>query len=292
MFRLVTLDKGLGVLLALTIALTALWLATGLLRGTPPTGTEAAVVTPSVVGALVTPAAAQVPVSHAAQLPPGQTQRVTVLTYHHIGPVPAGARGLLKDLTVSAQQFAKNLDALQQSGCRVLTMAQVYDAIANGKLPAHPVVLTFDDGYRDNYDIAWPLLEKHGFIGTFCLVSDYVGATGHMTRDQVRQLAQAGNEIASHTRTHPDLRRVDAQRLQNEVEGSRRQLEAIIEQPVITFCYPSGKYDDKVLAAVRAAGYKLAMTTESGNRLETDRPLQVKRYRVKEQTDVRRLIGH
>ena len=93
-----------------------------------------------------------------------------------------------------------------------------------------------------------------------------------------------GNDIGSHTVSHPELPRLDERRLDLEVTESRRQLERITGSEVIAFCYPSGQYNQRVLEAVQRAGYRLAVTTRRGARLRTDRPFEIPRLRIEERT--------
>ena len=100
----------------------------------------------------------------------------------------------------------------------------------------------------------------------------------------------AGHEIGSHTVSHPDLTIVDRKRLEDEVGGSKRDLEAITGRPVVTFCYPAGEYDREVIAAVERAGYRMALTTDRGGSIATDEPFRIPRYRIKEKTRIRSVL--
>ncbi|HEV2034890.1 MAG TPA: polysaccharide deacetylase family protein [Candidatus Dormibacteraeota bacterium] len=145
------------------------------------------------------------------------------------------------------------------------------DAGITEALPARSVVITFDDGYSDNYDFAWPLLKRYGFTATIFLVSDAVGGYNHfdaglpgdpipMLRwDQVREMHAAGIEFGSHTCSHPDsLIRLDDERLRYEVAVSKATLEEGLNTQVEEFSYPHDQLDARVEAAVEAAGYRLA----------------------------------
>lgn len=214
-------------------------------------------------------------------LKPGETAPLLVLMYHHIGDPPAGARGWHRDLYVSAKRLAQDLAQLQASRCRVMTMAQAYRLIAQGRLPKQAVVLTFDDGYGDNVTIAGPVLQRYGMLATFNVVVSKIGDGKHMNREQLQALAHAGNDIGCHSLTHPDLRKINEAQLETEVVAAKQQLEAVLGEPVLTYCYPDGKYDQRTLAAVRKADYKVALTTGlTSGRFDTSRPFEVGRYRV------------
>jgi peptidoglycan/xylan/chitin deacetylase (PgdA/CDA1 family) len=231
------------------------------------------------------PAAAELaPLPSGLAWPPHETVPVAVLMYHHVGPVPPHSDRLVRDLTVSAERFEADLEELKADRCQVLTLRGLYEAVARGQVPPRAVVLTFDDGYADNYTVAWPLLQRHGFRGTFNVISGSVGTPGHMTRSQLAELARAGNDIGSHTVSHPELPNLDERRLDLEVTESRRQLERITGGEVVSFCYPSGRYNQRVLEAVQRAGYRLAVTTRRGARLRTDQPFEIPRLRIEERT--------
>ena len=133
-------------------------------------------------------------------------------------------------------------------------------------------MLTFDDGYVDNYEVAAPILEKYGFPATFYIITDKVGTPEYMTWDQVTDLDRQGMDIGSHTATHPDLTTLSAANLRRELSGSADTLKAQLGHPVYWLCYPAGKYDDDVLDYAREAGYLLATTTDPGEQQSSDEP--------------------
>jgi peptidoglycan/xylan/chitin deacetylase (PgdA/CDA1 family) len=214
-------------------------------------------------------------------LTPGRSVRLTVLMYHHVGPAPVGAQGWVRDLYVPTERFAHDLGRLREHGCCVMTMTQALWLIAEDRLPARAVVLTFDDGYLDNYMLAAPLLRQYGMGGTFNVVVSKIGDDKHMTRRQLRELADAGDEIGCHSLTHPDLRKVDDARLRREVAGAKGDLETLLGRPVLTYCYPDGKYDARTVRVVATAGYRVALATGlPAGRFVTGHPFEVGRYRV------------
>lgn len=157
------------------------------------------------------------------------------------------------------------------SGVPLQAAGHTFDRDVTNDLPARSVVLTFDDGYRDNYDLAWPLLKRYGFTATVFLVSDTVGGYNDFDSglpgdpvpmlgwEQVREMHAAGIAFGSHTCSHPDsLVHLDDERLGHEVAASKATLEEGLNAPVGTFSYPHDQLDGRVEAAVEAAGYELA----------------------------------
>ncbi len=195
------------------------------------------------------------PAARAASGPP-----VPILMYHHIAPAPASVR--LPALWVSPGAFAGQIAALRGGGYHAVTLGRVWDAWHGGApLPRRPIVLTFDDGYADQVASALPVLQRAGWPGVLNLALGFLPDMGGETA--VRRLLDAGWELASHSLTHPDLRALGAPRLREEVAGSRARIRALFGITPRFFCYPSGHLNARVVAAVRAAGYRAATTTRS-----------------------------
>ena len=204
-----------------------------------------------------------------------------VMMYHHIGSLPSGADDIRKGLTVSKEEFDSQVKYLTENGYNILTLGQLDKAIENKKVPEKIAVLTFDDGYDDNFSEALPILKKYKVVGTFFIISSKVDTSEYMSRDQIKELAKAGNEIGSHSATHPSLDKSKGAQLEKEVKKSKEDLEAISETPIISFCYPAGKYNDETIKALSDAGYKIAVTTHgSTGTLATDKLLEIPRYRI------------
>ena len=186
---------------------------------------------------------------------------VPILMYHVVGTAPADAP--YPGLYVSRADFSGQLVWLRGHGYHAVSLRRVYDYWKHGyALPQRPVVLTFDDGYRSAYSVALPTLRRHGWVGVLNL------AVSHQWTDLpprfVWKLRAAGWELADHTFTHPELPALDDASLEREVAESRRFLQKQYRVPVDFFCYPAGRYDAAVIAAVRRAGYLAATTTNYG----------------------------
>lgn len=194
---------------------------------------------------------------------PGPPRPVPILMYHVISdPLPNSP---YPDLYVPRAQFQDQMQALESAGYTAVTLQEVWDAWhANGPLPAKPVVVSFDDGYHSHFANALPVLQALGWPGVLNLELKNIRPDYGLTDAQVRALIAAGWEVDSHTIDHPDLTRVDAARLRYEVTQSRAELKARFHIPVNFFCYPAGRYDAAAVAAVQAAGYLAATTTQPG----------------------------
>lgn len=227
----------------------------------------------------------------AVQTIQSQKIKANVLMFHHIGPLPANADAIRKGLTVSSGEFDKDLKYFFDNGYSFLTLDELNRDISSNNLPSKAVVLTFDDGYSDNFSEALPLLKKYNAVGTFFIITGKIGQNEYMTKDQVVDLSTSGNEIGSHTINHLDLATLKGAALTKEITQSKTDLEALVQKPVSSFCYPSGKYNDETVKAVQAAGYKMAVTTHpSTGIISLDSLLTIARYRISESMNLEALI--
>lgn len=121
--------------------------------------------------------------------------------------------------------------------------------------------ITFDDGYEDNFTEAYPVLAAAEASATFFVPSAHVGKPHRMNAGQIEELAAAGFEIGSHSRTHRELPYLSDDEIHDEVAGSKKELEAIVGSRVESFAYPRGVFDFRCRAIVESAGYLRAVVT-------------------------------
>lgn len=173
--------------------------------------------------------------------PPARKLIVPIFMYHHVSNEPV--RDLLNyNLTVTTNDFARQLTWLQQRGYHSISETDLFDSLYYGKvLPTHPVMLTFDDGYEDMFTDALPVLLAHHDRGVFYIITGMIGGS-YMTWDQIRKLANDGMQVASHTIHHVNIGQPPAwTSTQAELLLSKHKLETQLNQPVQFFCYPSGE---------------------------------------------------
>ena len=191
---------------------------------------------------------------------------VPILMYHPIEEPVEGSP--YPDLFLTKRDFVDQIEWLAESGYEAVTLTEVLDSwFEGGTLPPKPVVLTFDDGYVSQYENAFPVMERRGWPGVLNLKA----LDSDIYDRQVEEMARAGWQIASHSVTHPDLPSLTESQLAGEMTESRRLLEEEFGVSVTDFCYPAGRYDDRVIAAVRNAGYRSATSTEPGLARPEDR---------------------
>jgi peptidoglycan/xylan/chitin deacetylase (PgdA/CDA1 family) len=208
--------------------------------------------------------------------------------YHVLGdPLPDAA---YPDLFVSEHDFSAEMAWLGRHGYHAVTLDAVWRAWhGSGRLPKHPIVLSFDDGYRSDVGVALPVLASHGWSGVLNLAWHNLGPHGLRQRG-VRRLVRAGWEIDAHSLTHPDLTAVGDAQLEHEVLGSREEIRKTFHVPVDFFCYPAGRYHSRVVAAVRLAGFLGATSTEYGLARPSD-PYALDRIRVDRSDGLRGFVS-
>ncbi len=206
--------------------------------------------------------------------PVSKTVQVPILMYHHISDATPENR-LEWSLTVTTTAFKRQLDYLQEQGYHTITFNQLFDALYyNGPLPQHPIILTFDDGYKDAYRFAFPILQAHGFSGMFYIITGKVGWNGYMNWEQMRSMLAAGMQIGSHTIHHVDmgqLLRLSPNLAQQELQESQAELQKRLGIAIQEFCYPSGEpfrhgslaIRQEIVTLLAADGY-VGATTDPG----------------------------
>lgn len=195
-----------------------------------------------------------------------------ILAYHSI------SQHRTDTLAVRAIDFEKQMAWLQRQGYRSITLADF--ATQTLKKGERIVIITFDDGYADNYHVAFPILKRHGFVATVFLVSDYVG-TDHvfawdvpkirgrpdhvlyqtLTWEHIQEMTAYGIEFGSHTCTHPELTALPTEKCREEIGRSRTDLETGLGRDIISFSYPRGDLNSEVMQMVEEAGYGCAVIT-------------------------------
>jgi peptidoglycan/xylan/chitin deacetylase (PgdA/CDA1 family) len=150
-------------------------------------------------------------------------------------------------------------------------------------LPSKPVVLTFDDGYRDAYEVVFPLLLEYGFTGTFFVLATpaHQESDDYLTWTQMAEMASAGMEIQSHGRDHVDLRGRSYDYLVYQILGIQEAIAHHTGQTPRFFCYPSGRYDDEVISVLKSAGYWGAVTTQWGRTISSEGIYEMPRLRIR-----------
>lgn len=203
--------------------------------------------------------------------------------YHHVRPIDfRRSDSFTSDLTLPPPEFERQLRYLRDRGFHAATMAELSEHLQGRKrLPERSVVLTFDDGYMDNYLYAFPALARQGFSGTFYIITGLVGMPGYMNWPHLRELLAGGMEIGAHSQTHPDLAAwLDQRQREREIFDSKLALEKALGVRVQSFSYSSGSFNPQVVEVTRRAGYSTAVTTRYGANLDGRKMLEMPRVRI------------
>ena len=216
-----------------------------------------------------------------------------ILMYHYVSVPPAGSDVYRHDLSVSPDLFRSHLQALADAGYTPISMYDLVDHLNQGApLPEKPVILTFDDGYRDNYENAFPLLREFGMTAMFFVVSDYMdeGNPLYLSWDMAREMQAAGMFIESHGRNHASLRNRNDDYLIWQALGSAETIEYELGVRPRFITYPFGHYDSNTIRIFESAGFWGGVTIIAGATHSTDDLFQLRRVRVRGTTSAGELL--
>lgn len=191
---------------------------------------------------------------------PHKNIRVPILVYHSVRPHVAGESSYQETYDITPELFRRHLEYLKENGYSFISFTELADYFDTGaSLPEKPVILSFDDGWKNQYEYAFPLLKEFHDTATFFIFTNAANRGNHLTWDELREMRDAGISIEAHTKTHPYLQKItDPQELTREIAGSKKILEEELGIPVTSFAYPFGKYDDAVIAEVKNSGFRTA----------------------------------
>jgi len=187
-------------------------------------------------------------------------QGIPVLNYHQINNEDHNA------LTLSATEFEAQINYLQREGYTAISPDQLADYLQFGKdLPPNPVLITLDDGYEDNYRVAYPILQKYHFTATIFLITDFVSHYDkYLTWNQINEMSANGLIFEDHTLSHISLPKASDEEINNQLIKSKEVLEWRLGKKVDYLAYPGGEYNQRVIQLAKDAGYRAAFTVNFG----------------------------
>ncbi|BCZ46864.1 deacetylase [Clostridium gelidum] len=202
---------------------------------------------------------------------------VPVLCYHSINSDPLKKNSI----TMSKEKFREQLKIIKDSGYITLTMAELNDYLFKDKsMPEKSVVISFDDGYRDNYNNAFPILKEFNMNATIFVISSYLNRDSYLTAEEIKEMSDYGIDIESHTVSHVKLSTLSYKDQLKELKNSKDTIENITGKPVISIAYPEGKFNKDTKKATLEAGYSMGFTIERGYADRNDNPAQLNRICV------------
>ncbi len=185
---------------------------------------------------------------------------VPVLNYHRIDS------GIRHSLVVPPEEFKKQMQYLHNEGYHSITLDELYDYVTKGtELPDKPVLITFDDGYIDNYQHAMPILKEYNMKATLFMISGSVGENRFVGLEQLKEMQANGIDIQSHTVNHKDLRHMSLQQARDELVSSKAVLEDSMKHPVRYIAYPGGFTNKDIDTIAEESGYRMAFNVKAGN---------------------------
>lgn len=198
-----------------------------------------------------------------------------ILTYHHVARPPGGH--VSDNLFVTPEDFSWQMEFLKKEKFTVITLDQLRDdLLGRKKAPGRSVVITFDDGFYDNYQNAAPVLKKYGFPAVIFMVSREIRDEGepatfnnpeaYLSLRELRELKNNGIEIGSHACSHRRLAEIPLEEAEREITESKSFLEKQLNCPIKWFSYPFGSFTENLADFVRKAGYLGAVSVIRDNR--------------------------
>lgn len=199
---------------------------------------------------------------------------IPVLMYHSIGIMYD------RSICVSEKLFEEQMEWLHENNYHTVNSDELYEALS-GKtaLPDNPILITFDDGFGDNYKVAWPILKHYGFNATFFIVTSQVNPY-NIDWNQLKELVEQGNSIGSHSVNHYDLATLNTKQQEKELRKSKEVLEEKLDTSIKAFCFPYGSYNKTTIALLPKSGYLLSFTVRSGKVYLGDNEYLLKRVHI------------
>ncbi len=191
--------------------------------------------------------------------------RTVILTYHRIRSDDAVEKNEVSILSKS--NFDRHISYLSKH-YEIITLSGFVRLTKAGKKPPRKsVIITFDDGYRDNFTNAYPVMKKHNVPATIFLITGKIGSKDFLSPEDIKEMSGLV-DFGAHTVSHVILADVSLTKAKDEIEGSKRDLEKLLKRKVGLFSYPSGgshDYSDAVKRVVKEAGFDCAVTTMNGD---------------------------
>jgi len=199
-------------------------------------------------------------------------REVPVLCYHHIREAKPGQSETMKSYSVSASSFASQMKALKDSGYQTILPGDLYEYLVHGhRLPAKPVMLTFDDTDEEQFTIGATEMKKYGFKGVFFIMTISINRPRYMTTAQLRQLSDEGNAVEAHTWDHHMVTKYQGDDFDKQFVKPKNKIEGITGKPALYFAYPFGIWGKAAIPELKKAGYTMAFILST--KRDTTEPL-------------------
>ena len=186
-------------------------------------------------------------------------KQIPILCYHQLRNWRATDSKTAKDYIVQESDFKAHMKMLADSGYHTILPDELYDYLNTGAaLPAKPIMLTFDDTDLDQFTLARPEMKKYGFKGVFFIMTVSLGRPKYMTKDDVKQLSDEGNVIASHTWDHHNVKKYQGEDWVTQIDKPTKKLQEITGKPIKYFAYPFGLWNEQAIPELKKRGFLAA----------------------------------
>lgn len=190
-------------------------------------------------------------------------KKIVILNYHKVDDY-------FSSLSITPRDFDNQMAFLKKNGFETISLEQLRGVLAGEEvdLPERPLIITFDDGYRDNYTNAYPILKKYGFTGVIFVITSFIDRKlpYYISWDMAKEMQESGViDIESHTVDHISMTELNDEKLRRELTESKKRIEEVLEKPAEYVAYPTGTYNLHIADIVRGCGYKGAFTIKYGN---------------------------
>ena len=184
---------------------------------------------------------------------------IPVLMYHSI-KYEAG-----NPVRMSTERFEAQMNWLSRNGYTTLTINQLFNHILKKtRFPEKSIVITFDDGYRDNYTNAYPILKKYRINATVFMISDATSHNDYLTEEQIKEMSLSGIDVQSHSVHHPHMDELSSEKQYKELKDSKEYIEKLTGKEVEYFAFPFGRYNNETIQMLKTLGYKMAFRAGGG----------------------------
>ncbi|MCP4748551.1 MAG: polysaccharide deacetylase family protein [Desulfobacteraceae bacterium] len=207
--------------------------------------------------------------------------RTVVLTYHRVRD-----DGKSSDISVTSKSFGKQIAYLKKNFKITSLFSAVENLSSRQTISKDHVAISFDDGFKDNYQNAFPVMMQHNCCATIFLLSGKIGNSDEFLNiEEINKMKAKGMEFGSHTVNHPILSDLNEKEILKELDQSKNDLEMILGSKINLFAYPKGKkkhYNESVKRILHKVGYKAAFTTENGALEKGDNLYELKRIGIRQ----------
>ena len=196
-----------------------------------------------------------------------EQQGCRILEFHSISDNLSGRMPILSPVA-----FQRFMEYIYNSKYKVISLSHLVECLEQMRpLPKNSIIITFDDGYKDNFLTAFPILKKYDFMATIFLVTGWIGKNPTcLSWEEVKQMHSSGILFGSHTNTHPHLIKLQSEKLEHELKKSKEIIEDKLGTECWAFSYPYSKVNESIREKVKKIGYRCAVSKgEKSNTLHT-----------------------